>query len=113
VVKPEDLAFTTRASKNADNYKVNSIQKDAMLQLKEEGELIKAGQKVQYVITDYSRKTKRTSPLSMVKNKYDVKRYVKLLAQSCSTVTRPFGTEITLEEPIRKFEHDSTINKLV
>ncbi len=108
IVNPEDLAFTTRASKNTDDYKINSIQKDAMLQLKEEGELVKAGQKVQYVITDYSRKTKRTSPLSMAKNKYDVKRYVKLLAQSCSTVTKPFGTEITFEEGLKRSLHSSS-----
>ena len=94
-VRPEDLAFTTRASKDANDYKANSIQRDAMLQLKEEGESIKAGQKIQYVITDYSRKTKRTSPLSMAKDKYDVKRYVKLLAECCSTVTKPF--EINLQ----------------
>ena len=93
-VNPEELAFTTRASKDTNGYKANSIQKDAMLQLEREGESVRAGQKIQYVITDYSRKTKRTSPLSMATNKYDIKRYVKLLAECCSTVTKPFGMEI-------------------
>src|SRR5439155_13575714 len=94
-VRIEELSFTTRASKNVEDYKANSVQKDAMLQLKEEGESIKAGQKIQYVITDYSRKTKRSTPLGMTGNKYDVKRYAKLLAECCTTVTKPFGMEIT------------------
>jgi hypothetical protein len=64
-VPVEELSFTTRASKNVDEYRVNSVQKDAMIQLKEEGESVKAGQKIQYIITDYSRKTKRSIPLKM------------------------------------------------
>jgi DNA polymerase-2 len=93
-VPVEELSFTTRASKNVEEYRVNSIQKDAMMQLKEEGESIKAGQKIKYIITDYSRKTKRSSPLGMAGNKYDVKRYAHLLAECCTTLTKPFGTEI-------------------
>lgn len=97
-VRIEDLSFTTRASKNVEDYKTNSVQKDAMVQLKEEGESIRAGQKIQYVITDYSRKTKRSTPLRMAGNKYDVKRYTKLLAECCTTVTKPFGMEIVTYE---------------
>ena len=89
-----DLAFTTRASKNFEDYESNSVQKDAMMQLKEEGDSILAGQKIRYVITDYSRKTRRSAPLGMAANKYDVKRYVKLLAECCTSVTKPFGFEV-------------------
>jgi len=86
------LSFTSRASKNVEDYKANSITTtDAMLQLKEEGESIKAGQKTQYVITDYARKRKRTAPLSMAGTNYDVKRYGKLLADCCLSVTKSFG----------------------
>jgi DNA polymerase-2 len=92
----EELSFTTRASKNVEDYKANSVQKDAMLQLKEEGESIKAGQKIQYVITDYSRRTKRSAPLKMKGNRYDVKQYTKLLADCCNTVTKPFGIDCTI-----------------
>lgn len=93
-VSIDELAFTTRTSKNVEAYKVNSVQKDAMIQLKEYGDSAKAGQKIQYVITDYSRKTKRAVPLRMAENKYDVKRYTKLLADCCATVTKPFGIKI-------------------
>ncbi len=93
-VPVEELSFTTRASKSVEEYRANSIQKDAMMQLKEEGESIKAGQKIRYIITDYSRKTKRSAPLGMASSKYDVKRYAKLLDNYCTTVTKPFGIEI-------------------
>lgn len=92
----EELSFTTRASKNVEDYRANSVQKDAMMQLKKEGESVKAGQKIQYVINDYSRKTKRTSPLIISENKYDVKRYAELLTECCSTVTKPFGLDLAL-----------------
>ena len=94
-VPVEELSFTIRASKNVEDYRVNSVQKDAIVQLQKEGESIKAGQKIQYVITDYSRKTKRSAPLSISGNKYDAKQYAKLLAECCTTITKPFGMEIT------------------
>jgi len=95
-IPPEELSFTIRASKNIEEYSTNSIQADAMLQMKEEGESIRAGQKLQYVITDYKRKRKRSIPLKMVNNtKYDAKRYTKLLTECCNTLTKPFGTEIS------------------
>jgi DNA polymerase-2 len=93
-VPVKELSFTTRASKNVEEYRVNSVQRDAIMQLKEEGESVKAGQKIQYIITDYSRKTKRSAPLGMVGSRYDVKRYAKLLVECCTTATKPFGTEI-------------------
>lgn len=90
-VSIEELSFTTRASKSVENYKANSIQRDTMIQLKEEGKPIKAGQKVQYIITDYARKRKRSAPLSMMPTHYDVKRYGKLLMECCLSVTKSFG----------------------
>ena len=89
----EELSFATRASKNVEEYKTNTIQKDAMLQLKDEGESIKAGQKIQYVITDCTRKrSRRSTPLEMADGtKYDVKRYAELLTECCTSITKPFG----------------------
>lgn len=96
----EELSFTSRASKNVEDYKSNTIQTDAMLQLMEEGELVKAGQKIQYVITDYSRKRKRSIPIEMISSaNYDVKKYAELLAEYCLTITQPFGmTDLTNED---------------
>ncbi|MDE1862254.1 MAG: hypothetical protein KGI33_05010 [Thaumarchaeota archaeon] len=93
-VPADELAFTTRASKDVCSYRVNSVQRDAMLQMHAEGDDVRAGQKVRYVITDYSRRTRRTAPLQMAGAGYDVRRYVRMLAECCNTVTRPFGTEI-------------------
>jgi hypothetical protein len=66
------------------------------LQLKEHGEDTRAGQKIRYVITDYSRKRKRSVPVNLNPQIYDAKRYAELLAESCSTVTKPFGLHFTL-----------------
>lgn len=90
-VHVEELSFTSRASKDVEDYKINSITTYAILQLKEESESIKASQKIQYVITDYARKRKRSVPLSMVGTNYDVKRYGKLLAECCLSITKSFG----------------------
>ena len=86
----EELAFTINASKDAKDYKVNSVQKDAMIQLEEEGESIRAGQRLQYIISDYSRKKKRSTPLKMSNGKYDAKRYAELLDECYSSIVKPF-----------------------
>ncbi len=93
-VPVEDLAFTISASKDAIKYKVNSLQKDAIWQLREEGEFIKSGQRFQYVITDYSRKRKRSTPLKMSDGRYDAKRYAKLLDECYTTLTSPIKSGI-------------------
>ena len=89
----EELAFTISASKDASEYKTNTVQTDAILQLKEEGESIRAGQRLQYVISDYSRKRKRSTPLKMSDGKYDVNRYAELLAECYSSIVKPFSFE--------------------
>src|SRR2546428_440636 len=86
----EELAFTISASKDASEYQTNTVQTDAILQLKEEGESIRAGQRLQYVISDYSRKRKRSVPLKMSDGKYDVNRYAELLADCYSSLVKPF-----------------------
>lgn len=97
-VSAKELVFTIGASKNVEDYKLNSVQKDTMMQLQEEGEYIKAGQKIRYVIIDYDRKQRRSAPLEMIKEDYDVKRYAKLLTDCCMTMLKPFGIEILHEE---------------
>src|SRR2546426_1246422 len=89
----EELAFTISASKDASEYKTNTVQTDAILQLKEEGESIRAGQRLQYVISDYSRKRKHSTPLKMSDGKYDVNRYAELLAECYSSIVKPFSFE--------------------
>ncbi len=86
----EELAFAISASKDAEEYKVNTVQTDAIWQLKEEGEYIKAGQRLQYIISDYSRKRKRSTPLVMVNGRYDAKKYAEMLAECYASIVRPF-----------------------
>ena len=62
-------------------------------QLKREGKTIEPGQKIRYVIHDYSRKKlKRVIPIEIAKSdsKYDVKRYSELLEKCCKSVIEPF-----------------------
>ena len=70
---------------------------------------MRAGQVLQYVITDYRRKNsrKRTVPVELIDGKttYDARRYIELLAQTCDSVTQPFAFSVTraLENNIGSF----------
>jgi DNA polymerase-2 len=92
----EELAFTIRTTKDVDEYKASTVQFDAVLQLKEQGEHTRAGQKVRYVITDYSRKKKRSVPENMNPDRYDAKRYVELLTECYYAITKPFSLDFVL-----------------
>jgi DNA polymerase I len=97
-----DLVLTKRISKNVDEYENrNTVELDALLQLKNAGNSLKAGQILKYVITDYYQKNsrKRSIPLELVNSKtvYDSKRYSELLAETCNSVTEPFGLKLTCE----------------
>ena len=97
-----DLVLTKRVSKNVDDYENrNTVELDALLQLKNAGNSLKAGQILKYVITDYYQKNsrKRSIPVELVNSKtvYDAKRYSELLAETCNSVTEPFGLKLTNE----------------
>jgi DNA polymerase-2 len=91
----EDLIFTKMMSKDSNAYSVSTVETSAIYQLKDEGKSMRAGQVLQYVITDYYRKNsrKRTVPIDLINDKtaYDVKRYTELLGEVCNSVTEPFG----------------------
>jgi DNA polymerase-2 len=90
-----DLIFTKMLSKDANMYSINTAETSAIYQLQDEGKNMRAGQILQYVITDYYRKNsrKRTIPVALINEKttYDSRRYTQLLAAVCNTVTEPFG----------------------
>ncbi|HJU58886.1 MAG TPA: DNA polymerase domain-containing protein, partial [Nitrososphaeraceae archaeon] len=96
-VDPENLIFTKLLSKDYDKYdkKRNTLENNAIRQLELNEEYLKAGQVLQYVIIDYNRpKSKRVLPFQLLednKYNYDVKRYSKLLIDTCNTVLEPFG----------------------
>lgn len=97
-----DLVLTKRISKDVDEYKNrNTVELDALLQLKHAGKSLKSGQILKYVLTDYYRKNsrKRSVPVELINSKtvYDAKRYSELLAETCNSVTEPFGLKLTNE----------------
>ncbi|HKO41568.1 MAG TPA: DNA polymerase domain-containing protein, partial [Nitrososphaeraceae archaeon] len=93
----ENLIFTKLLSKDYDKYdkKRNTLENNAIRQLELNGEYLKAGQVLQYIIVDYNGpKSKRVLPFQLLednKTNYDVKRYSKLLINTCNTVLEPFG----------------------
>jgi DNA polymerase, archaea type len=91
-----DLLFTKMLSKDSNEYsESNTVEKGALTQLVDKGESMRAGQVMRYVITDYYRKNarKRSVPVELINDKttYDAKRYIELLAQVCTSITKPFG----------------------
>jgi len=88
----EELVFTNRVTRGTGQYHSNTIQADAVNQLKWEGRSIVPGQKIRYIISDYSRKiSKRVVPIEIVNSEeYDVKRYSELLDECCKSVIEPF-----------------------
>jgi DNA polymerase-2 len=86
----EDLAFTNKVTRGTGQHKSQTIQADAVNQLKWEGRNIEPGQKIHYVISDYSRKiSNRVTPMEFAK-KYDAKKYSKLLDECCKSILEPF-----------------------
>src|SRR5690242_3017877 len=97
----QDLAFTKQLSKDANEYSQstrNTVERDAIMQLDMEGKSLKAGQILKYIITDYycekqSNKI-RAIPAELLRRentRYDIRRYAELLAETCNSVTEPFG----------------------
>ena len=90
-----DLIFTKMLSKDTHAYTANTAETGAIYQLQEEGKSVRAGQILQYVITDYYRKNsrRRSMPVELINEKttYDIRRYTELLAEVCNSITLPFG----------------------
>jgi DNA polymerase, archaea type len=96
----EALIFTKRLSKNSNNYQHrNTIENNALKKLNSEGKSLRAGEALQYIITDYYQirsKNSRAIPVEIIDKRtaYDVRRYTELLTQTCNSVTEPFGLKL-------------------
>ena len=96
----EELIFTKRLSKNSNNYQQrNTIENNALKKLNREGKSLRAGEVLQYIITDYYQtrsKNSRAIPVEIIDKRtpYDVRRYTELLTQTCNSVTEPFGLKL-------------------
>jgi DNA polymerase elongation subunit (family B) len=91
-----ELAFTTNLSKGPDEYTSMTVQHAALKRLAREGAQLHAGEGIRYVITDYDgRDSRRATPLDVLDDEksYDARRYIKLLADTCSSVLEPFSPE--------------------
>ena len=92
-VPPDALVFTNRVTRGTGQHTSNTIQADAVNQLELEGKTIESGQKIRYIINDYSRKnSKRVIPIEITDSgsNYDSKRYSELLHLCCMSVIEPF-----------------------
>jgi DNA polymerase-2 len=102
-----DLLFTKMLSKDSYQYSANTIETSAIFQLTDEGESMRAGEVLQYIITDYYRKNakKRTVPVEQINEKttYDARRYIELLAETCNSVTEPFGYTVEISQTQKLF----------
>jgi DNA polymerase elongation subunit (family B) len=89
----DDLVFVKNVSKDADQHSTrNTVENDALGRLAKEGRMLKTGQTLRYVISDYG-KARKATPLELVDEDtaYDPDRYIELLAQVCNSVTEPVG----------------------
>ena len=95
-VEPESLVFTKLLSKDYNQYhNRNTLENSAIKQLELNGEYLKAGQILQYVIMENNGPIlKRVFPIQLLDNEtyyYDIKRYSELLIDTCNNITKPFG----------------------
>ncbi len=91
----EDLVIQRGLSKNLDEYENNTVQAIAARQLQREGRQLFAGQTISYIITDFYSKNpwNRVLAYELItsKTRYDVVKYLELLAYAASTILEPFG----------------------
>jgi DNA polymerase-2 len=107
-VSLEELVFTKRLSRNSSEYQNrDTIENSALRLLESECKYLKAGEILKYVITDYycyptkkrlSSKNVRAIPIELIDDKtsttYGI-RYTELLAETCNSLTEPFGYTLT------------------
>jgi len=103
-----ELVFTTNLSKEPDDYTGATVQRSAIQRLSSEGVQLHAGEGVRYVITDYDgRNSRRVTPVDMIEGQtmYDARRYVKLLAATCSSVLQPFDSRCSAAGLLALYQH--------
>lgn len=95
----QHLIFTKIISMSADEYQNrDTVEKNSLdLLISECGKHLRAGEILQYIITDYYQKHSkiRSIPVQLINEEgaaiYDTRRYAELLIEVCNSVTKPFG----------------------
>jgi DNA polymerase elongation subunit (family B) len=105
-VDHKDLVFATTISKDIVNYKVDTLPKSALLQLRDLDVQVEPGQSVHYIVTDeYSQNYKRRVCLAekiQGIEDIDVGYYLRQLAKCAESLLVPFGyTREKLQEMLR------------
>ena len=83
---------------NADEYQNrDTVEKNSVDLLRSECDIhLRAGEILQFIITDYYKKRSKTRsiPIQLINKEatiYDARRYAELLIEVCNSVTKPFG----------------------
>jgi DNA polymerase-2 len=101
----EQLIFTKRLSKDYSEYQIkrNTVESSAINLLANERKSLKAGELLRYIITDFYQKSSTIRAVSIelidMQNSnttYDIRRYIELLAETCNSITEPFGYTLSL-----------------
>ena len=95
----QHLIFTKIISMSAEEYQNrDTVEKNSLDLLRSEcGKHLRAGEILQYIITDYYQKYSkiRSIPVQLINAEeatiYDTRRYAELLIEVCNSVTKPFG----------------------
>lgn len=101
-----DLVITSRVSKNVSLYKVNTLVKAALLQLKDQGIFLEPGQVVRYIVKDVA-STHYNQRVCIAENlcddeRVDVGFYLRKIARCGESILIPFGYKT---EHIEKMLH--------
>jgi DNA polymerase elongation subunit (family B) len=93
-VDHKDLVFTTTVSKDIVNYKVNTLPKSALLQLRDLAVQVEPGQSVHYIVTDessqnYKRRVCLAEKMQGTED-IDVSYYLRQLAKCAESLLIPF-----------------------
>ncbi|MCL5316773.1 MAG: hypothetical protein M1503_00705 [Thaumarchaeota archaeon] len=102
-VSISDLFVAKNLSKNPADYAADIVQSLAAKQLAENGLHLSAGQKVQYVVTNYKGNSQRRCVAAQLADsgvKYDVERYLDFLVSASVTLLSSFGYD---EAKVRLF----------
>jgi len=112
-VDNNDLVITTRISRAVSAYKVNTIAKAALLQVRDLGMHVEPGQSISYIVSDEHTRNYRDRVCiveSLEKDKqYDNNYYLRQCAKCAESILIPFGyTQEKLETMLNKVQWRET-----
>jgi len=91
----EELLVRRRLTKNPWEYVTKGVGSIAAQQLIDEGMLLRAGQSVEYLITDYrsglADRRVKAHRLIAPQTSYDVEKYLEMLSDAAWSILQPFG----------------------